>query len=189
MSLTHVRGINPRKNKFNLSHEHKLTMKMGEIVPIFVQEVVPSDSFRVNTQSLVKFSPLLSPTFNAIDLKIDYFFVPYRLLWDEWKDFITGGSQGDELPSHPRFSLDSTKVKEFLKVGSLADYLGLPVYDDNLTNYSDIGADTIELSALPFRAYQLIYSEYFRDQNFEEYEVPQYTSSGIDHVMSTMSTV
>ena len=181
MSLTQVQGMNPRKNKFNLSHEHKLTMKMGEIVPILTQEVIPGDKFRVNTQSLIKFAPLLSPTFNAIDLKIDFFFVPYRILWDEWKDFITGGSQGDELPSHPRVKVDTTLISnKHLEVGTLSDYLGVPVINPSEGNWDDTNStDNVEISLLPFRAYQLIYQEYFADQNFDEFNVVQYTSSGI----------
>ena len=185
MSLTQVQGMNPRKNKFNLSHEHKLTMKMGEIVPILTQEVIPGDKFRVNTQSLIKFAPLLSPTFNAIDLKIDFFFVPYRILWDEWKDFITGGSQGDELPSHPRVKVDATLLSQAagyqrMNPGSLADYLGVPVVNPSEGNWDDTNtSDNMEISLLPFRAYQLIYQEYFSDQNFDEFKVEQYTTSGL----------
>ena len=82
----------PKKNNFDLSHEVKMTGNMGYLMPCFIQDVIPGDSFKVDTQQLVRFSPLLAPMMHNVDFKLDYFFVPYRLVWDEWKDFITGGS-------------------------------------------------------------------------------------------------
>lgn len=161
----------PRKNKFDLSHEVKQSGNMGVLYPCYIQEVVPGDSFRVNTQQMVRFSPLLAPMMHNIDFKMDYFFVPYRLVWKEWKDFITGGEDGNDLPSYPRIEVTKPVRDAHLTAGSLADYLGVPPYvpNDNLAGaWSQIGATTEErqyISALPFRAYQLIYHEYFRDQN------------------------
>jgi hypothetical protein len=106
---------------------------------------------------------------------MDYFFVPYRLIWDEWKDFITGGEDGDpnSQPSFPKFKLTQQRKNFFMKK-TLADYMGLPVnrFDGNLSQTNT------EISALPFRAYQLIWHEYFRDQNVGT-EFTQHTSSGV----------
>ena len=172
--LTEIQTRKPQKNKFDLSREAKLTTNMGDLVPVFIQDVIPGDSFQVSTQQLVRFAPMLAPAMHRIDFKIDYFYVPYRLVWDEWKDFITGGEDGNDLPSYPRTTIDQSNINE-LKKGSLADYLGLPanVLDNAYNNLT-----SFEISVLPFRAYQLIYHEYFRDQNVgDEYE--QYTSSGM----------
>lgn len=116
----------PRKNKFDLSREVKMTGNMGWLYPCFIQEIIPGDALRVQTQQLIRFSPLLAPMMHNIDFKIDYFFVPYRIIWDEWKDFITGGEDGNDLPSYPRFEVNQYVAENILYKGSLADYLGVP---------------------------------------------------------------
>lgn len=172
----------PKKNNFDLSHEVKMTGNMGELYPCYIQDVVPGDSFKVNTQQLVRFSPLLAPMMHNVDFKLDYFFVPYRIIWDEWKDFITGGEDGNDLPSYPRIKIDSA-TSNYLTKGSLADYLGVPPTVSTAGTkggaWNDIQTGKEHyLSSLPFRAYQLIWHEYFRDQNVGA-EYDQYTSSGI----------
>jgi len=174
----------PKKNNFDLSHEVKMTGNMGELYPCYIQDVIPGDSFKVNTQQLVRFSPLLAPMMHNVDFKLDYFFVPYRIIWDEWKDFITGGEDGNDLPSYPRIRVSATS-QTFLTKGSLADYLGVPPTTATAGTkggaWNDIATATAErqeISALPFRAYQLIWHEYFRDQNVGD-EHEQFTGSGV----------
>ena len=174
----------PNKNNFDLSHEVKMTGNMGNLYPCYIQDVIPGDSFKVNTQQLVRFSPLLAPMMHNVDFKLDYFFVPYRIIWDEWKDFITGGEDGNDLPSYPRIRVSATS-STFLTKGSLADYLGVPQTTTTAGTkggaWNDIAAaqaERQEISALPFRAYQLIWHEYFRDQNVGD-EHEQFTNSGV----------
>jgi hypothetical protein len=175
----------PKKNNFDLSHEVKMTGNMGNLYPCFIQDVIPGDSFKVDTQQLIRFSPLLAPMMHNVDFKLDYFFVPYRLVWDEWKDFITGGEDGNDLPSYPRFNAAASIMNAYGTKGSLADYLGVPPTTASAGTeggaFNSIGATQElrhEISILPFRAYQLIWHEYFRDQNVgSEYE--QYTDSGL----------
>lgn len=172
----------PKKNNFDLSHEVKMTGNMGDLYPCYIQDVVPGDSFKVNTQQLVRFSPLLAPMMHNVDFKLDYFFVPYRIIWDEWKDFITGGEDGNDLPSYPRIKIDAS-TSNYLTKGSLADYLGVPPTTTTAGTkggaWNDIQTGKEHyISSLPFRAYQLIWHEYFRDQNVGA-EYDQYTSSGI----------
>lgn len=169
--MNSIRTNKPRKNKFNLSREVKQTGNIGTLMPCFIQDVIPGDSFNVNTQQMIRFSPLVAPMMHNIDFKLDYFFVPYRLVWKEWKDFITGGEDGNDLPSYPRIGINSN-TKRLLTKASLADYLGVPpVSASNISGgdgaWTDLsnGDDKQFISALPFRAYQLIYHEYFRDQN------------------------
>ena len=179
----------PKKNKFDLSREVKMTGNIGNLYPAFIQDVIPGDSFRVNTQQMIRFSPLLAPMMHTVNFKLDYFFVPYRLVWDEWKDFITGGEDGNDLPSYPRFEAKTQQTIDFLRKGHLADYMGLPVQVVNSTTGG--GLSTIdnnnpqEISLLPFRAYQLIYHEYFRDQNVGT-EYTQHKSSGLTASISTI---
>lgn len=180
--IDHVLTERPKKNKFDLSREVKMTGNMGYLYPCFIQDVLPGDSYRVNTQQLVRFSPLLAPMMHRVDFKIDYFYVPYRLVWDEWKDFITGGEDGNDLPSFPRYALTTSNVTNYHQKKMLSDYMGLPVQNsDGNTVLNATPADVNDaqhISLLQFRAYQLIYHEYFRDQNVGT-EYPQYRTSGL----------
>jgi len=160
----------PRKSVFDLSHERKFSMNMGDLVPVLMQEVIPGDKFRINMEQLVRFMPLVAPMMHRVNVYTHFFFVPNRLVWNDWEKFITGGDKGVDTPVFPTFtnSLTVTELKsapEF-KYGSLLDYMGFPVkqiQDSSLT--TDV--PSFGFSQLPFRAYQLIYNEYYRDQNLE----------------------
>ena len=171
----------PRKNNFDLSHEVKMTGNMGQLMPCYIQDVIPGDSYKVNTQQLIRFSPLLAPIMHSVDFKLDYFFVPYRIVWSEWKDFITGGESGTDLPSCPRFTVDQSTANAYLTKGSLADYMGIPPSDLTAAQgaFKNITGTKQSIDILKFRAYQLIWHEYFRDQNLNQNGYEQYTNSGI----------
>lgn len=152
----------PKRNKFDLSHEKKLSCDMGMLIPILCTEVLPGDSFRVNTECLVRFAPLLAPVMHRINVWTHYFFVPNRLLWSEWEDFITGGREGTSAPVMPNFTNALGATSALMGIGSLSDFLGA-----QWKNGSAAGVDVMTYNALPFRAYQLIYDEYYRDQNLQ----------------------
>lgn len=175
-----IRLKRPKRNVFNLSYENKLTLNMGELVPIMNMPVVPGDKFRVNTEMLVRLAPLVAPMMHRVNVYTHYFFVPNRLVWNEWEDFITKGIDGTDAPVLPFFSLDgsdmsNTARRGLYSDGSLWDYLGLPsvnkvgtvvnpVQSPNGVNLSN----NFKVSCIPFRAYQLIYNEYYRDQNLTD---------------------
>lgn len=163
----------PKRNKFDLSHERKMSLEMGNLVPMLVQEVLPGDSFRVNSECMLRMSPLLAPVMHRVNVFMHYFFVPYRLVWDEWKDFITGGREGTSVPVVPYFENDQIGTQNSMQKGSLSDYLGIPV-----TPPAVPVNDVMRYSALTHRAYHLIYSEYFRDQNLEAENANITRSSG-----------
>lgn len=110
-----------------------------------------------------RFAPMLAPIMHRINVRTEYFFVPNRLVWDEWEDFITGGPDGTLSPTAPFFTPTSAIGGGLLASGSLADYLGVPQWDA-----TSIGPISQSISMLPFRAYQLIYNEYYRDQNLQD---------------------
>lgn len=151
----------PKRNKFDLSHERKMSVDMGFLNPILCTEVLPGDSFRVNTECLVRMAPLLAPIMHRVNVWTHYFFVPNRLVWSEWKDFITGGREGTSAPVMPHFTNALSGTNALMGLGSLADFLGY------FAANAGAAVDTMTFSALPFRAYQLIYDEYFRDQNLQ----------------------
>lgn len=179
-----IRLKRPKRNVFNLSYENKLTMNMGELVPIMCMPIVPGDKFRVNTEALVRLAPLVAPMMHRVNVYTHYFFVPNRLVWNQWEDFITKGIDGEDTPVFPKIKLTQGSVtvtdKERFQIyygnSSLWDYMGLPslagvgsvVYDDLLKLNGVQLPSGYEVSALPFRAYQLIYNEYYRDQNLTD---------------------
>lgn len=150
----------PKLNKFDLSHERKMSMKMADLVPVLVQDVIPGEKWRVNSEVFARLAPIIFPMMHRCNVTTHYFFVPNRLLWNEWEDFITGGEDGMALPGFPKIRLDGLTYN-WTMPGSLFDYLGVPELTAPPTNPQLI-------SALPFRAYQMIYNEYYRDQNVTE---------------------
>lgn len=178
----------PRRNKFDMSHEKKLSFKFGHLVPMFLQEVIPSDTWRVRTEVYLRFAPLLAPVMHRINVYTHFFFVPNRLVWDEWEDFITGGSDLkwsrsdgeipdiEQIPVFPQIEMNQTTAP-MLARGSLADFLGIP--EISASGLDPTPDNSLRFSALPFRGYQLIYNEYYRDQNLID-SVPIDTDSGVD---------
>ena len=163
----------------DLSHSRKFTMNMGDLVPILCQDVIPGDSFQLKHEALVRIMPMLAPIYHNINVYVHYFFVPYRIVWEEWEDFITGGRDGNANPVFPRFYRDSAfngSGASKIGIGSLADYLGFP--SKQIPTDANIVISPSEgFSQLPFRAYQTIYNEYYRDQNLED-EIPVSHASG-----------
>lgn len=155
-----VDGI--KKNSLDLSYEHKMSLNMGQMIPIMCQEVVPGDSFQVNTELFIRFAPMVFPIMHRIHARTHYFFVSMKSQFDKWDDFIGGGEQGDDASTFPQIKFDDG-VKTYLYPGSLADYLGLPT-----TNATDGVQDDLYVSVIPFRAYQTIYNWYYRDQDLTD---------------------
>lgn len=153
----------PKVNKFDLSHEKKMTIPMGILIPSFLQEVVPGDTFRVRTENFIRFNPMLAPVMHRINVYMHYFFVPNRLIWDEWEDFITGGPEGTTEPVAPYYTINTAAVASYhWDKGELADYFGIKPIPQGTTV-----TDPINVSALPFRAYHLIANQYYADQNLD----------------------
>jgi len=155
-----IKGTRPRTNVFDLSHEAKLSCNMGQLIPMYLEEIVPGDQFKVNSEIMLRLAPMLAPVMHRVNVYTHYFFVPNRLTWNEWESFITGGEAGDEAPTFPQISVNDAKKAYFAK-GRVPDYFGIPTMDSTTVT------DSTTISALPFRAYQMIYNEYFRDQNVE----------------------
>lgn len=138
----------PATNVFDLTHDVKLSCNMGQLVPIMVTETIPGDKFNISCESLLRFAPLVSPVMHRMDITMHYFFVPNRIIWPGWEGFIT--QQGGA--AFPTVDIDAAAYAS----SPLADYLGLPI---------PLGGNIETVSALPFAAYQMIYNEYYRDQN------------------------
>jgi hypothetical protein len=142
----------PQTNTFDLSHDRKFSGKIGELMPITVMEAVPGDKFNIKATNLTRFAPLITPIMHQASVYCHFFFVPNRILWSNWEDFISGGEDGLADPTFP--TIDITTPTNGYAVGALADYLGLPT-----------GSQLNGVSAMPFAAYQKIYDDYYRDEN------------------------
>ena len=156
MDYSKAVGMNPKYNTFDLSHDKRMSLKMGEIIPVMAIDVLPGDKFTIETSHLTRMLPLVAPVMHNVKVKMRYFFSPNRLVWENWEDFITGPESATDTtePVHPY--IDTTSIPS-----SLADYMGV-------STAQGIGGQSVEVNALPFAHYQFIWNEYFRDQNLQQ---------------------
>lgn len=143
---------------------------MGELVPIGLTEVLPGDTVQQATTALIRCSPLLAPVMHPVRVQIHHWYVPHRIVWEDWEDFITGGPTGTDASVFPTITMPGGGGAA---VGSLADYLGVPT-----------GVNSLEVSALPFRGYAKIFNEWYRDQDLQTELVIDETS-GADTTTNT----
>lgn len=159
----------PKRNSFNLSHERKMTCKLGKLNVMLNIPVVPGDTAKVVTEAMVRMAPMVAPIMHRVNCFIHYFYVPNRIIWSEFEEFITGGEDGTSEPAMPHITgsqigalVRNNNTRYLFESGGLWDFMGLPT-DDDLPESQDI-----KISLLPFRAYQMIWNEYYRDQNLQE---------------------
>ena len=132
------------RSQFNLSHEHKTTVEMGQLIPVQVDEVLPGDTFMQQSTALTRVAPLAHPLMHRVELRMHSFYVPNRILWDGWEDFITGQPDAAAMP------LYTTTVDD-----QILDFMGIPPVAG------------LNVQELPIRAYNMIWNEYFRDQDLQ----------------------
>lgn len=158
-----VKMQRPNSNVFNLTHDVKMTGNIGNLMPVVCEEAIPGDNFKISCDALVKLAPLTAPPMSKLDFTIHYFFVPNRLLWPNWEDFITNTS----AHAVPQLEVNSAWTTEQKRIG---DYLGIP---------PNTAGVSLNVSALPFAAYQAVYNEYYRDENLVA-EVPYELTDGLN---------
>lgn len=139
-----------KRSKFSLSHYKLLSAKMGSLIPLSWYEALPGDTIQMSTAALVRCAPLVTPPMHPVHVRIHHWFVPNRIIWDNWESFITGGSDGMDTTAHPYINFAAAPA-----TSTLADYMGVPTA--TLTN--------LHVNALPFRAYAMIFNEWYRDQD------------------------
>lgn len=159
-----------KRSLFSLSHYKLASLRMGELVPISCMEVLPGDTFQHSVSAFLRVAPLVTPVMHPVHVRVWHFFTPNRLLWNAWEDFRTRGEDGTSVPEFPTITSPASTGWD---IGSLADYLGIPT-----------GIPGLEVSALPFRAYALIYNEWFRNQDTTD-PYPISLESGPDTTTNT----
>lgn len=162
--------VDIQRSTFDRSSGHKTTFNAGKLVPIYVDEVLPGDTFEMSTSAIIRGSTPIFPVMDNANLDIYFFFVPNRLVWDHWKEFngenTTSKWEQTVEYSIPQMAapLGNGKVIGWEK-GTLADYMGIPTL-------VGVGASQTKpewtVNHLPFRAYCLIWNEWFRDQNLQD---------------------
>lgn len=139
------------RSSFDRSHGHKTTIDGGVLYPVFLDEVLPGDTFNLKMHAIGRLATPIFPIMDNIYLDTQFFFVPYRLVWDNWAKF--NGEQ-----TNPGDSTDYTipQLTGIHPPGELGDYFGLPA-----------SVSSQSVNSLPFRAYNLIWHEWYRDQNLQ----------------------
>lgn len=189
-------SANIQRSKFDRSQSVKFTFNVGELIPFYVDEVLPGDTMQIKTSKMVRLQTPATPIMDDLYLDTYYFFVPNRLVWDHWKEFNGENNNSKWIPSTdyrvPQLKFPAFKGNAnssafnsyadsyvFFSPGSVADYMGLPARNGDLSNlpfsptkYFPISTgsstDFPTFNALPFRAYALICNEWFRDENLQD---------------------
>ncbi len=150
--------IDLSRSTFDRSASVKTSFNAGDIVPFFIEEVLPGDTFNVKSSKVVRMQTLLTPMMDNVYLDTYYFFVPNRLVWKHWKEF-NGENTESAWIAQTTYEVPqiTSPADTGWSVGTIADYFGIPT-----------GVPNLSVSALPFRAYALIMNEWFRDQNLSD---------------------
>lgn len=146
-----VQLAKPPRSTFDLTHAVDMSHKGGCIYPVLCREALPGDTFTLGADVMMRLAPMLAPVFTRMDMFIHYWFVPNRIMWDGFEDFIT---QTPGAGAHPTIKIaqaDSADRKRF------NNYFGIPAINLVGREYA--------VNAFPWSAYQMIYNEYYRDQN------------------------
>lgn len=153
-----VVSLDIARSSFNRNASIKTSFNVGDIVPFYVDEVLPGDTFKISTSKVARLQTLLAPIMDNIYLDTYYFFVPNRIVWEHWKNFNGENTASAWIPQTeyevPQLTAPAATG---WNVGTIADYFGIPT-----------GVPGLSVNALPFRAYALICNEWFRDQNVQQ---------------------
>lgn len=147
-------NINISRSSFDRNSSIKLSFNVGDIIPFYVDEVLPGDTFNIKTSKVVRLQTPITPFMSDLYLDTYYFFVPNRIVWDHWKEFCGENTQSAWIQSVEYAVPQLTAPDGGWQIGTIADYMGIPT-----------GVSGISVNALPFRAYALICNEWFRDEN------------------------
>lgn len=156
--FSNVPKIDIQRSKFNRPSQHKTTFNAGDLIPLYVDEVLPGDTRSVDMAAVVRSQTPIVPVMDNANIDVYWFFVPNRLVWEHWEEF--NGQNNTtywEQPVEYEIPQCTAPINDGWKLGTIADYMGIPT-----------GKTGFSVSALPFRAYGLIYNEWFRDQNLKQ---------------------
>lgn len=158
-----------RRNKMDLRNEKRLTADPFFLYPVMLEKCIPGDVWKIGNEMIIRMNPLVAPMMHEINAYVHYYFVPFRLLWDQWEDWITGGRDGRFTADLPRWTLAEVGAHFNAQKNSLWDFcFGHATQDpgdSEIVHFPE---------SFPLRAYNFIWNEYYRDQNIiDEVDITQ----------------
>ena len=157
-TFSQVPKVDTPRSTFNRTHTHKTTFDAGKLIPFYIDEVLPGDTFNVNANLFGRLATPLTPVMDNMYLDTHYFFVPNRLVWNNFQKFMGEQENPDDTTDYIVPQLVDDAATGFAE-GGLEDYFGLPIAAQ---------ATGLSVNALWHRAYNLIWNEWFRDQNLQD---------------------
>lgn len=143
--------VSVNRSRFHRNSNLKTSFNVGDLIPIYVDEVLPGDEFSIKTSKVLRLQTLITPVMENLYFDIYYFFVPNRLVWSHWRELMGENSDSAWIPQVSYSVPQLVAPSGGWNVGTIADYMGIPT-----------GVSNLSVNALPFRAYALICEEWFR---------------------------
>lgn len=159
-SFSQVPSADIPRSVFNRSHGYKTTFDAGYLIPFYVDEALPGDTFELDVSMFARLATPIAPLMDNMYLEVFFFAVPNRLVWTNWQRFMGERTNPGDSIDFTVPKLDTAASSNFAS-GSIYDYMGLPVG-------VAVNTQPLVVSALPFRAYNLIWDEWFRDENLQD---------------------
>ena len=153
-----VAQVKTQRSSFNRSHNHKTTFDANDLIPVFVDEVLPGDTFKMSNTTFARLATPIKPSMDNLHMDLHFFFVPSRLLWENWERFMGAQDNPDDTTDYTIPQVEVIFSDPAVYENSIWDYFGIP----------HMVQGTSKVSALPFRAYNLIWNEWYRDQNLQD---------------------
>lgn len=148
-------GVNISRSIISRDHSVKFSFNVGDVVPFMCDDILPGDTVTIDTSKVIRLQPMVAPIMDEVFLDTYYFFVPYRLLWNHWINFM-GENTGSAWEPEVEYSVPQVEIPTGgFNAGTIADYMGVPIKV----------AGGQKISAMPFRAYALICDQWFRSEN------------------------
>ena len=159
--FSNVAQAKVQRSSFNRSHNHKTTFDANYLIPVFVDEVIPGDTFKMSATTFARLATPIKPSMDNLHMDLHFFFVPNRLIWDNWERFMGAQDNPGDTTDYviPTRDVNWNTVDEH--TGNIFDYMGIPFADKTLPL-------SHKINELPFRAYNLIWNEWYRDQNLQD---------------------
>lgn len=178
VAFTHVDDKNVQRSTFDLSHYHVTTQNHGELLPVFFEEVLPGDTFKLKTNVLARYMPLANPPMSPLKLQVHYFYVPNRLLMRSWENFMLGRKEGGNNVPMLTIPPDLIQDKQFIRILNRLGFPTtkyVPIHEDDDPEKPIVGYDPQDIedipegvfSILPLLAYYRVWIDYFVDQNLD----------------------
>lgn len=163
--FSNLPSINIQRSVLDIPFNHRTTFNTGELIPFYIAECLPSDSVKVRTNKVIRLQTLLTPIMDSLVADVTWWFVPNRLTWTHWKEFMGENTQSAYLPEityRPPQIICGSDTYGGISTGDILDYMGMPLQPGTE------GSNWIKPIALPLRAYWLIWNEFWRDQNLQD---------------------